>query len=72
MPDSNLEYRRLPRPAADWSDLTATFHHFDSERFRWLAAKLREAGMQSTADLAMKWSDEHRTVALNLRRGRGA
>ena len=71
MPDSNLEYRSLPRPATTWEDLNATFHHFDSERFRYLAAKLRDAGLKSTAELAEKWSDEHRTVALNLRRGRG-
>jgi hypothetical protein len=59
-----------PRPAEKWSDLQATFHRFDHERFKWLAAYLRDAGRDGPAALAEKWADEHLRVARQLARGR--
>jgi len=68
MPDDYV--RRVARPARTYEDLQATFHHFDSERFRYLADHLRKSGRNHIAELADKWSDEHRQVARNLMRGR--
>jgi hypothetical protein len=58
------------RPAEKWSDLQATFHRFDFERFRYLAAYLREGGKHDIAELADKWAAEHLQVARQLARGR--
>lgn len=54
------------RAARTWSDLQSTFHHFDSQRFAYLAKYLEDAGRPHIAELARKWSDEHRMVAAQL------
>jgi hypothetical protein len=58
------------RPATKWADLQSTFHRFDHERFKWLAAYLRDSGRHGPADLAEKWADEHLRVARQLEKGR--
>ena len=58
------------RPAENWSDLQATFHRFDHERFKWLASYLRQDGRPGIADLAERWAEEHLRVARQLSRGR--
>ena len=60
----------ISRPAKAYADLNATFHHFDSQRFTWLAHYLREAGRHAIADAAERWAEEHKRIAANLMRGR--
>jgi len=57
-----------PRSARTICDFVAMSHQADTERYRWLAAQLRTAGMRKQADLAERWAIEHRTVAADLTR----
>lgn len=54
------------RAASAVGDLARTFHTFDAERFRWLAAQLSDAGRPEVAKLALEWSNEHAETARRL------
>jgi len=48
------------------ADLEPVLHHFDAERYRWLAEQLRDADRPEAAKLADKWAAVHRETAAKL------
>jgi hypothetical protein len=56
------------QPPAGIATLVGLHHHFDAERFRYLAAVLDEADRPHLAELARKWAEEHALLADRARR----
>lgn len=56
-----LHYQSPPEGIA--MTLAGLFHHFDAERFRYLAEALRECDRPHLAELADRWASEHADMA---------
>lgn len=57
----------IERRAASVGELQQTFHHIDASRLEYLAGLLAELGRPSAAEMALRWSEEHRLLADRLR-----
>jgi hypothetical protein len=56
----------IQRRASCVGDLQQTFACIDASRLEYLAGILKNSGCPGTADLALRWAEEHRLLAATL------